>query len=204
MSMRLKALIVAALAFLGGGLLAVAFVPQVQERLLPLTRMVTSGKALVGGPFTLTDHTGKRVTDKDFRGKYMLVFFGFTFCPDVCPGSLQVMTEALEQLGKKAERVTPLFISVDTERDTPEELARYVKSFHPTLVGLTGSPEDVAAAAKAYRVIYRRVKDERSTAGFTYDHTTFFYLMDPNGEFVTHFNHGLDPKTLAERLGKYL
>lgn len=204
MSMRLKAVMIAVLAFVGGAALAVVFVPGVKERLLPVTNVITSGKALIGGPFKLTDHTGKRVTEKDYRGKYMLVFFGFTFCPDVCPGSLQVMTEALERLGKKAERLTPLFISVDTERDTPEELARYVKSFYPTLVGLTGSPEEIAAAAKAYRVVYRKVKDERSTAGFTYDHTTFFYLMDPNGEFVTHFNHGIDPKTLAERLDKFL
>lgn len=204
MSMRLKAVMIAVLAFVGGAALAVVFVPGVKERLLPVTNVITSGKALIGGPFKLTDHTGKRVTEKDYRGKYMLVFFGFTFCPDVCPGSLQVMTEALERLGKKAERLTPLFISVDTERDTPEELARYVKSFYPTLVGLTGSPEEIAAAAKAYRVVYRKVKDERSTAGFTYDHTTFFYLMDPNGEFVTHFNHGIAPKTLAERLDKFL
>src|SRR5262245_230834 len=106
-----------------GGLVAVVALPQVRERLLPDGRVRAVGQALVGGPFTLTDHTGKTVTDRDFRGKHMLVFFGFTFCPDVCPTALQVIAAALDKLGPKADRIVPLFITIDPERDTPQQMA---------------------------------------------------------------------------------
>ena len=102
-----------------GGLAALALFPAARERLLPSSNVRSVGQALVGGPFTLTDHTGKRVTDQDFRGRFLLVFFGFTFCPDVCPTALQVMAAALDKLGPKAERITPVLITVDPERDTP-------------------------------------------------------------------------------------
>lgn len=162
------------------------------------------GKALVGGPFQLTDHLGKRVTDKDFRGRYMLVMFGFTFCPDVCPSGLQVMSAALDKLGKKGEKITPIFISVDTERDTPAQLAQYVPSFHPRLIGLTGTPQEVDAAAKAYRVYYKKVRDEKSSAAYTIDHTALIYLMGPDGAYVAHFSHAAGVDVVAERLGKLL
>ncbi len=162
------------------------------------------GKALVGGPFQLTDHLGKRVTDKDFRGRYMLVMFGFTFCPDVCPSGLQVMSAALDKLGKKGEKITPIFISVDTERDTPAQLAQYVPSFHPRLIGLTGTPQEVDAAAKAYRVYYKKVRDEKSSAAYTIDHTALIYLMGPDGAYVAHFSHAAGVDVIAERLGKLL
>ena len=108
----------------------------------------TSGKALIGGPFTLVDQTGKTVTDQDFRGRYMLVFFGFTHCPDICPAELQVMSAALDALGPKADSVVPIFITLDPERDTQAAMAAYVKNFGPRFVGLTGSSEQIAAAAK--------------------------------------------------------
>src|SRR6185312_12588134 len=120
----------------------------------PSADVTTTGKALIGGPFTLVGKDGKPVTDQDFRGKYMLVFFGFTHCPDICPAELQMVAEALDRLGDKANEVIPIFISVDPERDTPEVLAAYVKSFGPKFVGLTGSPDQIAAATKAYRVSY--------------------------------------------------
>ena len=189
---------------LGGALAAVFFVPAVRDRVMPGSQIVTVGQAAIGGPFTLTNHKGQRVTDKDFRGKYMLVFFGFTFCPDVCPTGLQIMTAALEQLGEKAKNITPVLISVDPERDTPEQLAQYVSSFHPSLVGLTGTPEEVQAAARAYRVYYKKVKDERMPGDYTVDHTSIIYLMDPKGEFVTHFTHATPAATMAERLAKVL
>ena len=129
--------------FAVGGLVALAVLPGVRERLFPGAASRPMGQALVGGPFTLTDHTGKRVTDQDFRGRFMLVFFGFTYCPDVCPTALQVMAAALEKLGRKAEQITPVLITVDPERDTPEQMAMYVKSFHPRLVGLTGTPAEI-------------------------------------------------------------
>ena len=118
----------------------------------------SSGTALVGGPFSLVGADGKTVTDADFRGRYMLVFFGFTHCPDICPAELQVIAQALDKLGDKAKKVVPVFITLDPERDTPQAMADYVKSFGPNFVGLTGSPEAIAAAAKAYRVAYAKVE----------------------------------------------
>ncbi len=196
-------LIVLALAgLLGGGVAALTFVPGLRDNLLP--KEISVGKALVGGPFSLIDHTGKAVTDKDFRGRYMLVLFGFTFCPDVCPSGLQVMSAALDKLGPKAAKITPIFVSLDPERDTPQQLAQYVPSFHSRLVGLTGTPEEVDKAAKAYRVFYKKVRDEKSTAAYTIDHTALIYLMGPDGAYVAHFSHATPVDTLAERLGKLL
>lgn len=164
------------------------------------SRTTVTGKPLVGGPFTLTDHTGKRVTDKDFLGRYMLVFFGFTHCPDICPSGLQVMTAALDKAGPKANDVTPVFITLDSARDTPELLAKYLKSFHPRLVGLTGSAEELAAAAKSYRVYSQKVADEKSPENYTYDHSAIFYLMGKDGAFITPIPHTTDVDELARAL----
>jgi protein SCO1/2 len=200
--MNFRLALVALAAALVGGLLAFAVLPGPREQ---LSRVLPStGKALVGGPFTLVDHTGKTVTDKDFRGRYMLVYFGFTNCPDVCPSGLQVMAAALEKVGAKADQVTPILITVDPERDTPEQLASYVPSFHPRLVGLTGSPEQIAAALKSYRVYAKKVEDPKSAAGYTFDHTSLLYLMDRNGEYVAHFTHATPVERIAERLEKVL
>jgi protein SCO1/2 len=158
--LRLALLVIAGFAV--GGAAALALFPQARERLLPGINTKVIGQALVGGPFTLTDHTGKRVTDQDFHGRTMLVFFGFTFCPDVCPSGLQVMSAALDKLGPKAERVVPILITVDPERDTPAQLALYVSSFHPRLIGLTGTPAEIEAVAKAYRAYVKKVEDPKS------------------------------------------
>jgi cytochrome oxidase Cu insertion factor (SCO1/SenC/PrrC family) len=190
--------------FVVGGLIALAVLPDARARLFPAATMKTVGQALVGGPFTLTDHTGKRVTDQDFRGRFMVVFFGFTFCPDVCPTALQVMAAALDKIGPKAEQITPVLITVDPERDTPEQMAMYVKSFHPRLVGLTGSPDEIAAVAKAYRVYFKRVPDPKSSGGYTMDHSAIIYVMGPDGAFRTHFPYTVDANAMAERLGKLL
>jgi protein SCO1/2 len=190
--------------FAVGGFAAVMMFPAARERLLPAGNVGIVGQALIGGPFTLTDHNGKRVTDRDFRGRYMLVFFGFTFCPDVCPSGLQVIAAALDKLGPKAESIVPLFITVDPERDTPEQLASYVKSFHPRLIGLTGTPAEIEAVIKAYRVYARKVADPKSTAGYTFDHSTFIYLMGPDGAYRTHFTHATSVDVMAERLAKAL
>ena len=200
--MRSRLIVIAALAFVLGGLVAVVALPGLRERFAPSNLSV--GQALVGGPFTLTDQAGRRVSDADFRGKYMLILFGFTYCPDICPSGLQVISAALTQLGAKADKVVPIFISVDHERDTPQQLAEYVKSFHPRMVGLTGSAEEIAAAAKAYRVYYKKVPDEKSTAGFTWDHSALIYLMGPDGKYVAHFTHATGPDAIAARLGKIL
>lgn len=161
---------------------------------------IGSGTALVGGPFTLTDQDGKRVTDQDFRGKYMLIFFGFTFCPDVCPSELQVMSAALDQMGSEADKIQPIFITIDPARDTPEAMKVYVSNFHPRLIGLTGSEADIAAVAKAYRVYYAKAKGMENQSDYLMDHSTILYLMGPDGKFVKHFTYGTEAKGLAEAL----
>jgi protein SCO1/2 len=166
--------------------------------------MQTTGKALVGGPFTLTDPTGKRVTEKDFAGRPMLVYFGFTNCPDVCPAGLQVIAAALDRLGEKAKGVTPIFITVDPERDTPEMLGKFVESFHTGIVGLSGSPEDIAAVTKAYRVYAKKAPDAERPGEYNVDHSSFMYLMNADGEFVKHFPHSVDANTLADEVAKLL
>jgi protein SCO1 len=163
-----------------------------------------SGKAQVGGPFTLTDQTGKRVTEKDFLGRHMLVFFGFTSCPDICPSGLQVMTAALNKLGAKADAITPVFITIDSARDTPEKLKGYLKSFHPRLVGLTGSEADIAAAIKTYRVYVQKVADEKTPSNYTFDHAALFYLMGKDGAFVAPIPHTNDVDELARALSAAL
>jgi protein SCO1 len=201
-NLRLALYILAGFAV--GGLVALAVLPGAREQLFPGATVRTIGQALVGGPFTLTDHTGKRVTDQDFRGRFMLVFFGFTFCPDVCPTALQVMAAALDKMGAKAEQITPVLITVDPERDTPEQMAMYVKSFHPRLVGLTGTPAEIEAVAKAYRVYYKRVPDPKSSAGYTMDHSAIIYVMGPDGAFRTHLPYTVNADAMADRLSKLL
>lgn len=188
--------LIAALAGLIGGL---AFIPGAVDTIFAKREPTSVGRALVGGPFELTDHNGRRVTDKAFRGRLMLVYFGFTYCPDICPAGLQVVTAALEDLGAASDRVVPIFVTVDPARDTPEQMKQYISSFHKNFVGLTGSAEDIQKAAKAYRVYYRKVQDE-SLSDYTMDHTSFLYLMGADGQFITHFPHTIAPEKLAERL----
>ena len=162
-----------------------------------------SGTALVGGPFSLVNQDGRRVTEKDFLGKYMLVFFGYTYCPDVCPTELQVMTAALDQLGPEADRIQPVFVSVDPARDTPEVLKAYVGNFGPRLIGLTGTPEQVAAIAKAYRAYYAKAAGGSDT-DYLMDHSSIIYLMGPDGRFVKHMTYTTDAAKLAADLKETL
>ena len=187
-----------------GGVTALAVFPEARARLMPTAGVKMVGQALIGGPFTLTDHTGKRVTDQDFRGRTTLVLFGFTFCPDVCPSALQVVSAALDKLGPQADRFVPILITVDPERDGPAELSAYVQSFHPRLVGLTGTPADIDAVVKAYRVYVKKVADPKSSAGYTIDHTSLIYVMGPDGTYRTHFAHTTNADAMAERLAKLL
>jgi protein SCO1 len=168
-------------------------------------RVVTTGTALIGGPFTLIGHDGKPVTDQAFRGKYMLVFFGFTHCPDICPAELQVMSAALDELGPKANEIIPIFITLDPERDTPQAVTEYVRNFGQRFVGLTGSPEQVAAAAKAYRVIYSKFQEEGAKPdNYTIDHVALVYLMGKDGEYLANFANGTPAAKMAEALRRYL
>lgn len=167
----------------------------------------TSGEAQIGGPFTLTNHLGETVTDADFRGRPMLVYFGFTYCPDACPLSLQTMGAALEQLPPEdAAQFQPLLISVDPERDTPDALADYVTAevFPDNLMGLTGTPDQVRAAAAAYRVYYARVEDDATMAEYLIDHLSVIFLMDANGEFAEIFPDRTPPAVIASRLQRFL
>ena len=201
--MNVRLLIVSFLFFAIGAAAAFAVL---SNRLGPPSATVikVEGKAAVGGDFALTDHTGKRVTAQDFAGRHMLVFFGFTHCPDICPMALQSMAQAVDLLGERGALVTPVFITIDPERDTAEQLALYVDQFHPRMVGLTGSDEEVQAAAKAYRAYYQKVADEGSADDYAMDHTSIIYLMDQKGEYAAHFAFNAGPEEMARRIGAIL
>lgn len=163
--------------------------------------LATQGTARIGGPFSLIDQEGKPVTEADYRGQYMLVYFGFTYCPDVCPTSLNRNMQALDALDPAlAEKVLPVLVTVDPARDTPEHLGEYVGLFSPRMVGLTGSPEQIAAAAKAYGVYYAKVDDPDDAEHYLMDHTSITYLMGPDGAFIQHFRHDLPPDEMAAQL----
>lgn len=155
------------------------------------------GREPVGGPFALVDHTGKPRTEQDFRGKLLLVYFGFTYCPDICPTDLQNIGQAIDRLGPAGARVQPLFITVDPERDTPEHLAEYLPMFHPRLIGLTGDAAAIRQAADAYKVYYAKVPNPKGD-DYTVDHTAFIYLMGADGKYLGFF----PPSTSAERLAE--
>ncbi len=140
--------------------------------------------ASIGGPFTLQDGSGQTVTDRSFRGKYMLVYFGYTFCPDVCPTTLNDVAQALDKMGQAADRVQPLFITVDPARDTPAVVRQYAAAFTPRLTGLTGTPEQIAAVARDYRVYYAPHRTGPNPGDYTMDHSSILYLMNPDGRFV--------------------
>lgn len=154
------------------------------------------GQAAIGGPFNLVNHDGKSVTEKDFLGKWTIVYFGFTHCPDICPDELQKLVAAIDNIKKKTGlEIVPLFISVDPERDNVEQVREYVKEFHPNLIGLTGSPDEVKKAARAYRVYYMKTEEEDSD--YLVDHSIIMYLMDPNMQYVKFYgkNHDVDSLT---------
>jgi cytochrome oxidase Cu insertion factor (SCO1/SenC/PrrC family) len=153
----------------------------------------------IGGPFALIDQNGMRRTNADFRGKLMLVYFGFTYCPDVCPTDLLQMTLAMDQLGQAGEMVQPVFITVDPERDTAEHLRGYMSLFHPRFVGLTGDAIAIQAAAGAYRVYYKKVERDDSS-DYTVDHSAFIYLMGRDGEYLGFFPPGTSAERLAETI----
>ena len=202
--MQLKTIVLALLGVAAGAAAAFVMLPGNGTRIPAQGTAVESGKALIGGPFTLTDHTGKRVTEKDYLGRPTLIFFGFTNCPDICPSGLQVISAALDKLGEKGAKVTPLFITLDSARDTPEKLSEYVKSFHPRLIGLTGSEAELATAAKAYRVYAQKVSEDATPGSYTYDHAAIIYLMGVDGTFITHIPHTTNVEQVVSILDKSL
>jgi protein SCO1/2 len=150
----------------------------------------------VGGPFTLVAPDGTTVTDRTYRGKWLLVYFGFTFCPDTCPMALVEIGTALEKLGRNADDVQPLFITVDPQRDTPAAMGEYMQSFDPRIVGLTGTPQQIAAVAQEYGVYYAPHKTGPGGDDYVMDHGTYLYLMNPEGSFV----RGFDADTAGDRI----
>jgi len=156
----------------------------------------------IGGPFRLVDQHGNTVTDADLKGRWSLIYFGYTHCPDACPTALNDIAIALDELGAKREAVRPVFITVDPERDTPEILKDYVASFDAPILALTGSPEEIARAAKAYRVYY--AKHAEPGGDYSMDHSSVIYVMDPEGRFTASFTHQKAPEEIAERLKKLL
>jgi protein SCO1/2 len=169
---------------------------------MPRGGAVATGPSAIGGAFTLTDQTGKVITEKDLAGKPSLVFFGFTHCPDICPTKLFEITQMLDTLGTDAAKVNVVFITVDPARDTRELLSTYLGSFHTSIRGLTGTEEQVAGAMRAYRAFARKVPLD--AGGYTMDHTVFVYLMDRNGQFVSTFDVARDPAAAGRDLRRYM
>ncbi|MBS9478717.1 SCO family protein [Ancylobacter radicis] len=186
----LSAFVIGAVIIVGG---ALALLPR---------GPVPASTVAIGGPFELVDQDGQTVTQETFAGEPTLVFFGFTHCPDICPTALFEMSQLFEALGPDARKVAGLFITVDPERDTPETLKSYLGSFHPSIQGLTGTPEQVAAVTKAYRAYAKKVPTQGED--YTMDHTAIVYLMGKDGEFIAPFNLKRPPAEAAADLRRYL
>lgn len=163
---------------------------------------IAGGPGAIGGPFTLVDRTGQTVTDKDVITKPSLVYFGYTFCPDVCPLDNARNAEAVDILEEMGHEVTPVFISIDPERDTPEMMGDYAELLHPRMIGLTGSPDQVQAASRAYRTYYKA--QDKSDDYYLVDHSTFTYLVDPQKGFLEFFKRDLTPEDLAAQVSCFL
>ncbi len=159
------------------------------------------GQATIGGPFKLIDQNGKTRTQADFKGKFMIVYFGYSFCPDICPAALYNMTQAFDELSsKELSQFAPLFITIDPERDSVENLKTYMQNFHPAIIALTGSNEKLTPVIKAYRVYAKKAKPDGTATEYLLDHSSIVYLMDRQGRFITSFNHQTDPETIVKTL----
>ena len=179
------------------------------------------GEIAIGGDYTLTNQRGETVSSSDFRGKYQLVFFGFTHCPDICPTTLTTITQSLNTLGDKAKDFVPVLITVDPARDTPEVMAEYAKAFHPSLQALTGPQEKITEISKAFGVYAAKAEpedkqmasmedhehhnsDAMPPSSYNVDHTGIVYVMDRNGAYVDHFSYDVSPAEMTARLNKLL
>lgn len=159
-------------------------------------------ETVIGGPFSLVDGDGHPVTDRSFRGRFMLVYFGYTFCPDVCPATLTDVADAMDRLGPKADRVQALFITIDPRRDTEAVVKQYAANFTPRLIGLTGTSDAVADAARAYRVYYAMHRTGAGPDDYSMDHSSILYLMGPDGRFVAPVSAEEGGAGMAEQIGK--
>ena len=160
---------------------------------------------LFSGEFNLTDHNGKPRSSTEFRGRYMLIFFGYTHCPDICPTSLSEISGALDQLGPKAEKLVPVFVTVDPARDTPEHLKEYAGHFHKSIRALSGTDAQTKQVTNGYRVYYAKIPDpDGDKDAYFMDHSTIIYLMGPDGTFKQHFSHQTAADELAQKLNAAL
>ncbi|MEE9301577.1 MAG: SCO family protein [Alphaproteobacteria bacterium] len=164
----------------------------------------TPSVAGIGGPFSLVDQHGRAVTEADFRGDFMLLNFGFTGCPDICPMQLEAMSEAVDALGADGARVRPVFITIDPERDTIGRMAEFAQNFHPRLVALTGTPRQLERVSQAYRVFHARAEDQGTSEHYLIDHTAYIYLMGPDGKYLAHFEPGASPEAIVEKIRDYM
>jgi cytochrome oxidase Cu insertion factor (SCO1/SenC/PrrC family) len=158
----------------------------------------SQGTPQIGGDFTLIDQQGVRRSTAEFQGKYRLIYFGYSFCPDICPLGLQNMSGALNILGRDLDDVVPIFVTIDPERDTVESLKIYTTNFHPKFIMLTGTPEEVAPVLKSYKVYAAKAKPDGTMADYLMDHSTLIYLMDRKGHFMKSFPHTTAPEDLAK------
>jgi protein SCO1/2 len=188
------------LAFLIGGGMAAAEEPQPSAAQMMDDLMF--GHGTVGGPFTLVEQNGKPRSDREFRGKLMIVYFGYTFCPDVCPTDLMAITQALDALGPEAAGIQPVFITIDPERDN-RSMAEYLKAFHASFIGLTGSPDEIRKVANAYKAFFARVEDPQS-GEYSIDHAGVIYLVGRDGQYLGFMPPQTAPDRLIEILRKYL
>jgi cytochrome oxidase Cu insertion factor (SCO1/SenC/PrrC family) len=184
-------LLVVAMAFGGFLWLRGDQVPQ-------LGKNMVTGQIAVGGPYALTDQDGKPRASTDFGGKYQLIYFGYTFCPDVCPTTLALMAATLDRLGADKDRIVPVFITIDPERDTPDAIKKYVAAFGPQFIGLTGTPDQIAKVEKEFRVYAKKGPVENGT--YAMDHSSVMYLMGPDGKLVSFYDEATTPEDLAQQL----
>lgn len=175
-----------------------------QQQMLGTTVNRSVGTPDVGGAFTLVDHNGQTVTDQTFAGELLFVAFGFTYCPDICPATLQRMTAVMDQLEADGAAVRPMMISIDPARDTPEVLAEYLRHFHPRFVGLTGSDQQIADVARAYKVYYAKAPTGAEDGDYLMDHSSLLYLMDGSGRYLAHFSHQAEIANIAAAIKRHL
>lgn len=162
------------------------------------------GKPLVGGPFTLKDQNGNEFTDKDLLGKFSLIYFGFSMCPDICPDELEKMSAMLDSINKDEKKVTPVFITCDPARDSPEVLKDYLAEFHPDIIGLTGTYDEIKKTCKSYRVYFSTPPDLKPGQDYLVDHSIFFYFMDPEGKYVDVFGRQYNAETAVEKMKEHM
>jgi protein SCO1 len=203
MARRLALMAIGTAAALGAGAALVALRGPAGDPLAGCRTGQIAGAADIGGPFTLVDGAGATVTEAEVVTGPVLIYFGYTFCPDVCPLDVGRNARAVDILAERGHAVTPVFISIDPGRDTPEAVDAFARNNHPRMIGLTGSPDQVAAASRAFRTYYRR-QDGDDPEFYLVDHSTFTYLVTPGSGFVEFFRRDLPPAGLADRVACFL